>query len=160
MAVIKLGKVRMTDEGVYSISKYYDVLSLVKYNKSTYLSKVPVSPGIVPGEDQGAYWYEFAKSYETSPTPVGGYIQLGTDGPLAQWGDITIEKNNSSYVSFSVPFQSNCIYIVINDLSKPNATPELKPLEDSLSKEGFMFSYFGEDNDPDFKDFTYFAFGL
>ena len=53
---INVGKVAMTMGGNYDPSKAYDKLVCVNYNSRSWVSRKPVSEGIVPSEANSAFW--------------------------------------------------------------------------------------------------------
>ena len=64
---INVGKVAMTMGGDYDPSKAYDKLVCVHYNYRSWVSRKPVSEGIVPSEANSAFWQMIADRGERGP---------------------------------------------------------------------------------------------
>lgn len=64
---INVGKVAMTMGGNYDPSKAYDKLVCVNYNYRSWVSKKPVSEGIVPSEANSAFWQMISDRGERGP---------------------------------------------------------------------------------------------
>ena len=64
---INVGKVAMTMGGNYDPSKAYDKLVCVHYNYRSWVSKKPVSEGIVPSEANSAFWQMISERGERGP---------------------------------------------------------------------------------------------
>ena len=64
---INVGKVAMTMGGNYDPSKAYDKLVCVQYNSRSWVSRKPVSEGIVPSEANSAFWQMISDRGERGP---------------------------------------------------------------------------------------------
>ena len=64
---INVGKVAMTMGGNYDPSKAYDKLVCVNYNSRSWVSRKPVSEGIVPSEANSAFWQMISDRGERGP---------------------------------------------------------------------------------------------
>ena len=64
---INVGKVAMTMGGNYDPSKAYDKLVCVHYNSRSWVSRKPVSEGIVPSEANSSFWQMISDRGERGP---------------------------------------------------------------------------------------------
>lgn len=104
----KLGKIGITLEGVYDPTKEYDKLSCVIYNGESWVSRVSVPAGNVPGAS--TFWQKFSERGETGPQGPQG--EQGIQGPQGIQG-------NSGYSGAADELE------VVNNLISDDATAAL-----------------------------------
>ena len=91
MAIIKIGRVRLVDEGAYVPEKEYEPLSVVDYDHSVYFAKKHVPNFEYPNIEDSEYWYLMAKAGkqgDQGPIGFSAYdvaVQSGYQGNVTQW---------------------------------------------------------------------------
>ena len=81
----KLGKIGITAGGSYDSTKAYDKLTCVYYNGESWVSRVSVPAGNVPGTS--TYWQKFSEKGERGEQGIQGIQgEVGPQGPQGETG--------------------------------------------------------------------------
>lgn len=99
---VKLGKVSMTLGGEYNPSQSYDKLTCVYYNQSSWMSRKEVPEGVIPSEENSAFWQKVSDRGAKGDTGPRGEV-----GPTGERGP----QGNSGYQGASGELE------VVNDLT-------------------------------------------
>lgn len=85
MPTINLGKVRSSNEGVWTTDRNYEALSMVMYNDEAFLALIDVPPSVIPPSEASEYWLRVGSKGGTGPQGEKG--EQGVQGPKGDKGD-------------------------------------------------------------------------
>lgn len=88
MPTINLGKVRSSNEGVWTTDRNYEALSMVIHNDEAFMSLTDVPPSAIPPNEAPEYWIRVGSKGGTGPQGEKGEPGIqGAQGDKGQKGD-------------------------------------------------------------------------